>query len=38
MISLEENGMTLFPNNRYNGKDEIRFTVSDGELTAKKGS
>ena len=34
----EENGMTLyFPNNHYNGKDEIRFTVSDGELTSKEG-
>jgi subtilisin family serine protease len=31
----EENGMTLyFPDNHYNGQDEIRFTVSDGEVTS----
>jgi|GEM_PF-445211 len=34
----EENGMTLyFPNNHYNGKDEIRFTVTDGELSSEEG-
>jgi subtilisin family serine protease len=34
----EENGMTLyFPNNHYNGNDEIRFTVTDGELSSEEG-
>ena len=34
----EENGMTLYlPNNHYNGKDEIRFTVTDGELSSEEG-
>ena len=34
----EENGMTIyFPNNHYNGKDEIRFTVTDGELSSEEG-
>jgi subtilisin family serine protease len=33
----EENGKwTFFPNAHYNGKDEIRFLVSDGKLKSKE--
>ena len=33
----EENGMTLyFPENHFNGQDEIRFTMNDGALTSKE--